>query len=97
MRGVAIGGAKIVFRGEVLAGEKAKFARGHMDCQEIVIGEKSLAKSTPSIEVRNPEARITHEAPVGKISQRELEALMTRGLSEKEAIDFIIKGIMSGL
>ncbi len=96
-RGVSMGRAKIFFQGEVVAKEKAKFARGHMDCQEIVIGDHSLAKSVPSIEVRNPEARITHEASVGKISQRELEVLMTRGLSEKEAVDFIIKGMMLGI
>jgi Fe-S cluster assembly scaffold protein SufB len=69
----------------------AKGARGHIDCSEIIIG-KALAESVPIIKVSHPEARITHEASIGKVNQKELETLMTRGLSEKEAIDFIVKG-----
>jgi len=83
----------MLFRGEIKAGEKAKNARGHIDCQESVVGN-SIAQSIPKIVVKNPEARITHEASIGKVNQKELETLMTRGLSEKEAIDFIIRGVI---
>jgi len=92
LRGAVIDGGKMFFKGETEAGERAKNARGHIDCQEIIIGEGSIAESIPLILVKNEEARITHEASVGKVNQKELETLMSRGLSEKEAIDFIIKG-----
>ena len=91
LRGAVINGGKMFFRGETEA--KAKGARGHLDCQEIVVGS-SIAQSIPIIKVNHPEARITHEASVGKVNQKELETLMTRGLSEKEAIDFIIRGVI---
>ncbi len=91
LRGVAVSGGKMFFRGETEAGIKAKNARGHIDCQEIVVGN-STAQSIPVVTVKNPEARITHEASVGKVNQKELETLMTRGLSESQAIDFIIRG-----
>ena len=90
--GAVKNGGKMFFKGETEAGKKAINSRGHIDCQEIVIGKNSLAQSVPIVKVNNPEARITHEASVGKVNQKELETLMTRGLSEKEAIDFIIKG-----
>ncbi len=90
-KGAVIGGGQMFFRGEMLA--KAKGARGHMDCREIIVG-KSIARSIPVIEVQHPEARITHEASVGKVNQKELETLMTRGLSSKEATDFIISGVI---
>ena len=93
LRGVAINGGKMFFKGETEATKKAKNARGHIDCQEIIIGENSIVQSTPIIIVKNPEARVTHEASIGKINQKELETLMSRGLSEKEAIDFVIKGM----
>ncbi|NCF75289.1 MAG: FeS assembly protein SufBD, partial [Xanthomonadaceae bacterium] len=51
---------------------KAKGASGHIDCQEIVVGENSIAQSIPVVLVKNPEARITHEASVGKVNQKEL-------------------------
>lgn len=90
-KGIAQGGGKVFFKGMLRAGRKAKNARGHMDCEEIIVGN-SFARSIPAIEVLNPEARITHEASVGKVNQKELETLMTRGLSEEKAIDFIIRG-----
>jgi len=93
IKGVAANGGKIFFKGEAEAGEKAKNAQGHIDCQEIIIGN-SIAQSVPIVRVKNPQARITHEASVGKISQKELETLMTRGLSEKEAVNFVIRGIV---
>jgi len=93
LRGAIVKGGEMLFRGEIKAGEKAKNARGHIDCQEIVVGN-SIAQSIPKIVVKNPEARITHEASIGKVNQKELETLMTRGLSEKEAIDFIIRGVI---
>ena len=93
LRGVMINGGKMFFKGETEATKKAKNALGHIDCQEIIIGENSMVQSTPIIIVKNPEARITHEASIGKVSQKELETLMAHGLSEKEAIDFLIKGM----
>ena len=92
MKGVAVNGGNFIFKGNMTAGEQASRATGHIDCQEIVVGRNSKAVSIPMISVVNPEARITHEASVGKINQKELETLMSRGLSEKEAIDFIIRG-----
>ena len=92
LKGVVVNGGKMFFQGEAKAGPQAKNARGHVDCQEIIVGEKSFARSVPIISVENPEARITHEASVGKVDQKELETLMTRGLSESQAIDFIIRG-----
>jgi len=91
LRGAVVDGGRMFFRGKTEA--KAKNARGHIDCREIVVGN-SVAESVPIIKVNHPEARITHEASVGKVNQKELETLMTRGLSEKEAIDFIIRGVI---
>lgn len=92
-RAAAIGGGSVFLQGETVA--LAKGACGHIDCQEIVIGERSIAKAIPIVEVCHPEARVTHEASVGKVNQKELETLMTRGLSEEEATDFIVRGAIS--
>ncbi len=91
-RAAAINGGSVFLQGETIA--LAKGARGHIDCREIIVGEKSTAKAVPIVEVRHSEARVTHEASVGKINQKELETLMTRGLSEEEATDFIVRGVM---
>lgn len=90
IRAAAVNGGKVFGQGETIA--LAKDSRGHVDCQEIVVGENSIAQAVPIVDVRHPEARVTHEASVGKINQKELETLLTRGLSEKQATEFIIRG-----
>jgi len=92
IRAAAVNGGKIFGQGETIA--LAKGNRGHIDCQEIVIGKNSLARAVPIVYVKHPQARVTHEASVGKINQKELETLMTRGLSEKQATDLIIRGVI---
>jgi len=72
----------------------AAYARGHVDCKEIV-QDSAVAMATPIVEVRHPRARITHEAAIGSVDTKQLETLMTRGLSEEEAVGLIIEGLLS--
>lgn len=72
----------------------AAHARGHVDCKEIVIGE-ALAKAVPIVEVNHPSAHITHEAAIGSVDSKQLETLLSRGLTEDEATDIIIEGLLS--
>ncbi|MBD3367330.1 MAG: SufBD protein [Candidatus Eisenbacteria bacterium] len=69
-------------------------ARGHVDCKEIVQGE-AVAKAVPIVEVRHPKAHVTHEAAIGSVDSKQLETLMTRGLSEDDATELIIGGLLS--
>jgi len=92
MRAAATYGGSVFMQGATFA--TAPGARGHVDCQEIVVGKGSRAKAVPIVEVSNDQARVTHEASVGKVNQAQLETLMARGLSEEEAlVDMIIKGL----
>jgi len=92
MRAAAKNGGNVFMQGETFA--FAAGAVGHVDCQEIVIGKKSIARAVPIVEVRSDQARVTHEASVGKINQKELETLMTRGLDEDEATELIVESIL---
>jgi len=68
-------------------------ARGHMDCAEVVRGD-AVAENIPEVVVRNEQAQVTHEAAIGRISSKELETLMARGLDEESAVDVILKGML---
>jgi len=92
MRAAAKDGGKVIMQGETYA--NAPGAVGHVDCQEILVGKGSVARAIPIVEVDNDQARVTHEASVGKINQKELETLMTRGLDEDEATELIINAMM---
>lgn len=92
MRAAAKNGGRVFMQGETYA--RGANSVGHIDCQEIVSGKGSIAKAVPIVEVSNDEARVTHEASVGKINQKELETLMTRGMDEGEATELIIEAMM---
>jgi Fe-S cluster assembly scaffold protein SufB len=68
-------------------------ARGHVDCMEIV-KDKAIAKAIPIVMVRNPLAKVTHEAAIGSVDKKQLETLMAHGLTPEEAVDVIVKGIL---
>jgi Fe-S cluster assembly scaffold protein SufB len=72
----------------------APYARGHVDCKEIV-QDQAQAKAIPIIEVNDPRAHITHEAALGSVDSKQLQTLMSRGLTEDEGVELIIKGLLS--
>ncbi|KXA92125.1 SufBD protein [candidate division MSBL1 archaeon SCGC-AAA259E19] len=72
----------------------APYARGHVDCKEIVQGNGN-ANAVPVVEVKHPKAHVTHEAAIGSVDRKQLETLMARGLSEEEGVDLIIEGLLS--
>ena len=68
-------------------------ARGHVDCLEIVRGN-AMASAVPEVKVSHPQAKVTHEAAIGAVDERQLEALMARGLDPEAAVDRIILGLL---
>jgi Fe-S cluster assembly scaffold protein SufB len=68
-------------------------ARGHVDCMEIV-KDNAIARAIPIVSVRNPLAKVTHEAAIGSVDRKQLETLMAHGLTPDEAVEMIVKGIL---
>lgn len=71
----------------------APYARGHVDCKEIV-QDDAKARAIPIVQVNNHLAHVTHEAAIGSVDSKQLETLLSRGLTEDEATDMIIQGLL---
>jgi Fe-S cluster assembly scaffold protein SufB len=84
--------AKAEVRGETYG--NAPYARGHVDCMELVNGTEAVATAIPIVSVTNDKAKVTHEAAIGSIDRKQVETLMARGLNEDKAVDVIVKGIL---
>lgn len=69
-------------------------ARGHVDCVEIVRGKDARASAIPRLLVVNDRAKLTHEAAIGSVDKKQVETLMARGLTEEEAVDVVVKGML---
>jgi len=77
-----------------LAGEYARGAlTTHVDCKEIV-QDNAVATAVPIVEVSHSKAHITHEAAIGSVDSKQLQTLMARGLTEDEAVELIIEGLL---
>jgi len=72
----------------------AAYARGHVDCTELVNGSQCKARAVPIVSVTNDKAKVTHEAAIGSVDRRQVETLMARGLDENEAVDVIVRGLL---
>ncbi|WP_429885189.1 SufB/SufD family protein [Geoalkalibacter halelectricus] len=68
-------------------------ARGHVDCMELV-RDRAVARAVPIVNVTHPQAKVTHEAAIGSVDQRQLETLLAHGLSPEEAVDVIVRGVL---
>ncbi|MEA1883138.1 MAG: SufD family Fe-S cluster assembly protein [Thermotogota bacterium] len=66
---------------------------GHIECDELIAGEKVTLSAIPKLVVTNNTSEITHEAAVGRLNTEQSETLMTKGLTEEEATEMIINGI----
>ena len=89
-RSVAVDNSKQHFVSKVV-GNNDCF--GHVECDAIIEDNASVT-SDPKIVANNIDARLIHEATIGKIAGEQLIKLMTLGLSKKKAEDTIIKGFL---
>jgi Fe-S cluster assembly scaffold protein SufB len=78
--------------GEIVG--NAPHSRGHVDCVEIIKGKEARASAIPRLVVVDDRAKLTHEAAIGSVDKKQVETLMARGLSENEAVDVVVRGML---
>ncbi len=66
---------------------------GHTECDAIIMDNGSVT-AKPELNANNVEARLIHEAAIGKIAGEQLIKLMSLGLTEKEAEEKIVNGFL---
>lgn len=82
------------FRGTVRIMPTAENSHSHVECDTLIIDDKSRSDTFPKNEIRNSTSFIEHEATVSKISEDELFYLESRGISEEDATQMIIMGFI---
>ncbi len=91
-RAISREGSKMIVRG-LIEGNSSD-CKGHLECRGLLMDDASLMQSIPELIARKKGVEITHEAAVGKVSEKEVAYLMTRRLSRDEATSLIIRGFM---
>jgi Fe-S cluster assembly protein SufB len=91
-KGISAGKAQNAYRGLVKVLPQAHGAWNHTECDSLLIGKECGAHTFPYVEIKNPSAKIEHEATTSKISANQLFYCLQRGISEEDAVNMIING-----
>ncbi len=91
-KGISAGFGQNAYRGLVKVAKSATNARNHSQCDSLLLGDRCGAHTFPYIEVKNPTAKVEHEATTSKISEDQLFYCRQRGLSAEDAVSMIVSG-----
>ena len=91
-KGISAGKSQNTYRGQVKIMKNAENARNYSQCDSILIGSECGAHTFPYIDVRNPTAKMEHEASTSNIGEDQLFYCNQRGLSTENAVSLIVNG-----
>ncbi len=87
-------GGRGAYRGLLKIIPGARNAVANVQCDALILDAESVSDTLPHIEVDEPKVTVSHEATVGRIGEEQLFYLMSRGLSEEEAVGMIVNGFI---
>ncbi|CAM3994974.1 Fe-S cluster assembly protein SufB [Catellicoccus marimammalium] len=93
-KSIAKDGGATNYRGIVHFGRHAHGSQGHIECDTMLMDDRSKSDTIPINEAHCQDVVLEHEATVSKVSEEQLYYLMSRGLSEDEATELIVMGFV---
>ena len=93
-KSVARGGGRTSYRGLVQIQEGATGSKSTVRCDALLVDTISRSDTYPYVDVREDDVQMGHEATVSKVSEDQLFYLMSRGMTEEEAMAMIVRGFV---
>ncbi len=93
-KSVARGGGRSSYRGLVQINEGAHHSKSSVVCDALLVDQISRSDTYPYVDVREDDVQMGHEATVSKVSEDQMFYLMSRGMSETEAMAMIVRGFV---
>lgn len=87
-------GGLTTYRGLVRVEPGATNCASHVQCDALILDEASQSRTYPYIEAGEADASIGHEATVSKINDEQVFYLMSRGLSQDQAVGMVVNGFI---
>ena len=91
-KSISKNGGKCTYRSLVRATKNAKGSKASVSCDSLMLDNKSLSDTIPVNDIETSDIEFSHEAKIGKISDKTIFYLMSRGISESEALAMIVRG-----
>jgi Fe-S cluster assembly protein SufB len=93
-KSISKGTGRATYRGLCKIYEGAERSRSNVECDALLINDTSRTDTYPYIEIEDQTAHVGHEATVSKVGEEQLFYLMSRGLSEEEAMAMVVRGFI---
>jgi Fe-S cluster assembly protein SufB len=93
-KSIARGGGRTSYRGLVQVMEGSHHSRSTVKCDALLVDTVSRSDTYPYVDIREDDVAMGHEATVSKVSEDQLFYLMSRGLTEDEAMAMIVRGFI---
>jgi Fe-S cluster assembly protein SufB len=93
-KSVARGGGRTSYRGLVQVLEGSHHSASTVRCDALLVDTISRSDTYPYVDVREDDVSMGHEATVSKVSEDQLFYLMSRGMTEEEAMAMIVRGFV---
>jgi Fe-S cluster assembly scaffold protein SufB len=68
--------------------------KAYIECNGLLLSKNSSITTIPELDAKNPESDLYHEASIGRIRDDEIDYLISKGLSYREAIALLIRGFV---
>src|SRR5690606_39340500 len=91
-KGISAGQSQNSYRGLVKINKSATNARNFSQCDSLLMSDRCGAHTFPYIEVKNPTAKVEHEASTSKIGEDQIFYCNQRGISTEDAVSMIVHG-----
>src|SRR4051812_35752666 len=93
-KSVARGGGRTSYRGLIRVNPRAKNSKSTVKCDALLVDTISRSDTYPYVDIRTDDVTMGHEASVSKVGEDQLFYLMSRGLTEEEAMAMVVRGFV---
>lgn len=93
-KSISKGGGRSSYRGQVKIVPGARGARSKVVCDALILDPESRSDTYPNNQIMTGEATLEHEAYVSRVGEEQILYLMSRGMTQKEAENMIIRGFL---
>jgi Fe-S cluster assembly protein SufB len=93
-KSISAGGGIASYRGMLEVAPGAIGARSRVVCDALLLDERAVSNTWPTIRIGEQDSDVGHEASTSKLGEEQLFYLRSRGLDEAEARALIVNGFI---
>lgn len=93
-KSISKNGGMAAYRGMLTVAPHAHGCTASVQCDALLLDSASRTQTIPTIQIRNDDVTVSHEASVGKLSEEDIFSLTSRGIPREEALAMIVNGFI---